>query len=242
MGGVLRLFLCFGLLARGSSLVCEICQNNSILCKGPMKNCSAKQDTCVIVLTKNTLGGTDNYILEKNCEKSEICNDTHMHFDLGSGKVYQSKLYCCNEDTCSKVVPTLPLLEKDPNGKQCPACYTWKDTCEKKTVDCTGSASDCFAMTWTIYLNGKPLKNTIKGCTSNSICNTLKRGNTPFFSSKKVETKVNCSLSGASRLVGSLLTTFSSLLILKFLIDNSPESSSHSKQAACLSLQESKHE
>uniref|UniRef100_A0A2D4LDH6 Uncharacterized protein n=1 Tax=Micrurus spixii TaxID=129469 RepID=A0A2D4LDH6_9SAUR len=215
MQALLQIFLCFVLLATGSCLQCETCQSNKTSCTGPMENCT-EGDTCVIGIVQSSLSSGPAFMFQKSCGKSADCDNVHMHFDLGNGHMYHMIQHCCMEEACSNIATTLPTLEKDPKGKQCPACNSIGDPCKKDTVECSGKDTDCFTIITNVTSDGKLAKHTMKGCGSKNMCLVLQGGRQEI--SEEYKEKITCTFSGASQVLASFLTTFSSFWILKLLV------------------------
>ncbi|XP_078236104.1 uncharacterized protein LOC144583066 [Pogona vitticeps] len=140
----------------------------------------------LVLLTKE---GKVEQFLEKGCERSPFCPYDQIQLYLGKGRYYKSGLLCCHDRTCQKnslqVVSRVeaglakpqslpigsflpvPTTETIPNGKQCPACFSWSKTCEPELIECTGSNIYCFNMTSIIDESDQ----IMMGCASTSACN-----------------------------------------------------------------------
>ncbi|XP_058051931.1 uncharacterized protein LOC131204559 [Ahaetulla prasina] len=218
MQGLLQLFFCFILLAKASCLQCETCESNSTSCTGPKENCT-EGETCVIAIVESKLErGVTQHEFMKSCGNPTACDSPQLHFDLGNGQTYHLQNYCCKDEDCSKITPTLPPIEKDPKGKRCPACNKIGEPCKKDLVQCSGKDSDCFTLITTITSGGEHINRTMKGCGSKNICDMF--GNEKQFLAEDEESKgaIKCTYSGASQILASFLTTFYSLWILKLLV------------------------
>ncbi|XP_061453726.1 phospholipase A2 inhibitor and Ly6/PLAUR domain-containing protein-like [Rhineura floridana] len=219
MQDLLKVFPLFVILTIGTSLKCEVCYNLGLACHGPVKTCPPKKDTCVVAFAESTIEGKTILTVEKSCDSSKICSTPPMYFYLGLGKTLRTSLTCCRGDACGKVKPKLPPIETKANGKQCPTCYAWSDTCNAKMMNCTGLETYCFDVAATTYSNGQRQRNIMKGCTTKSVCVSITRGQSHFLGSVDVVEKAKCTpdVSRGSRSSELLLLTFSGLLLLKFL-------------------------
>ncbi|XP_077788626.1 protein RoBo-1-like [Podarcis muralis] len=113
---------------------------------------------------------------------------------------------------------SVPPLETKWNGKQCPACHEWSNTCKEEVVNCTGANIYCFDISAHVH-SEKIVDRTLKGCTSKSFCLSLKSGRTPMLGGSDELRKAECSPDVSRGAQGSdlLLPTFSGLLLLKIL-------------------------
>ncbi|XP_039174695.1 phospholipase A2 inhibitor subunit gamma B-like [Crotalus tigris] len=214
MQALLKLLFCFLLLAKGGCLKCEICVSNSTSCTGPKQNCT-KGDTCIVAITISTMEQVPEYNFEKKCGFSSSCDNSQMYYNVGNGQMFRHKQYCCTEETCSKISPTLPTLQKDPEGKKCPACNSLGEPCkEDSKVECSGDDPECFILTMNLTLDGELIQHIMKGCSSKNMCDIMQSG----VESVLDRNVIKCIFSGVSQVLACFLTTFSSLWILKLLV------------------------
>ncbi|KAH0631423.1 hypothetical protein JD844_005746 [Phrynosoma platyrhinos] len=146
MKDVLGSFLLSVLLRMGSSLVCESCTGLATTCSGFGQTCDNGQDTCVVRLTESTVGDDIHLILSKGCASSRICKTPFSYMNLGHGKYIRSVHTCCKGEACND--PKLRLLPQliEPNGKQCPACFSTISKCDFAMVACSGDENFCLDM------------------------------------------------------------------------------------------------
>ncbi|KAJ7304086.1 hypothetical protein JRQ81_011610 [Phrynocephalus forsythii] len=204
MQTLLRLFLSFVLPMTGTSLQCEVCYSIDSNCNGTMQTCPFEKDTCAIVFSESTLDGLRIFTTEKGCKESVICTSFLADLYLGQEKFYRAHLYCCTGHTCGKILPDCNYVQflctfppqLTPNGLQCPACYSWSETCSSQMVNCTGLDTFCFSVlsrTYTESLDGLHVDNIMKGCTTNAVCESFQRGISPFFGSTDNVIHAECS-------------------------------------------------
>ncbi|XP_062996723.1 phospholipase A2 inhibitor gamma subunit B-like [Elgaria multicarinata webbii] len=209
-------FLTFVLLTTGASLRCEVCYEIGHHCTSPLQTCPPNKDTCVVAYTESTLDGKMIQTVEKGCESSDICSSVTIELYLGHSKFYRAFLACCNEETCGNVSPKLPTIQKESNGKQCPACFSWADGCTDELVNCTGTETHCFEVASRTYFNEIHLDNTIKGCTTRSVCASMRSGNSIFGGADYIKTaRCTPNVSRGSQSNNNLLLTVSGLFLLK---------------------------
>ncbi|KAM3829454.1 phospholipase A2 inhibitor gamma subunit B-like [Vipera latastei] len=187
--------------------------SNSTSCTGPKQNCT-KGDTCVIAITLSTMDNVPQYNIMKSCGVSASCDTSEMYYQVGDGQMFHHKLYCCTEEACSKITPTLPELHKDPKGKKCPACNSVRKPCTEDKVECYGNDAECFTLTMNLTDDGKATHHIMKGCSSKNMCAIMESGEESVLHRNKIK----CIFSGATQVLASFLTTFSSLWILKLLV------------------------
>ncbi|XP_053254107.1 phospholipase A2 inhibitor and Ly6/PLAUR domain-containing protein-like isoform X2 [Podarcis raffonei] len=218
MQDLLKLSIFFVLLTTGASLTCEVCSAEGYICNGTLTTCPPEKDTCMIAYSENTLREKVERTVDKDCVTLEECANTAMELYFGPGKALRTVVSCCNEKMCGIVNPNLPPLEMKWNGKQCPACHEWSNTCKDEVVNCTGANIYCFDISAHVH-SEKIVDRTLKGCTSKSFCLSLKSGRTPMLGGSDELRKAECSpnVSRGAQCSDLFLPTFSGLLLLKIL-------------------------
>ncbi|XP_032083584.1 phospholipase A2 inhibitor and Ly6/PLAUR domain-containing protein-like [Thamnophis elegans] len=153
---LLQIFLFFEFLKTVATLQCEVCSGLGTNCTGRLKTCEPEQETCAVILIRNSLGERVVDTVAKGCESNVICDFPTTHLNMGIGKilqgnvckvVYKSKCCCyCYLGIFSPfpLLFSVPSVATNANGRRCPACYSERGTCEKKLTNCTGNEQYCF--------------------------------------------------------------------------------------------------
>ncbi|XP_061452701.1 phospholipase A2 inhibitor NAI-like isoform X3 [Rhineura floridana] len=221
MQTLLKPFVFFLLLTKGTSLECDVCADIGTSCTGNKKVCREGQDTCVIVFLESTLNGKVLQTVMKGCGSSDTCNSPPKHLNMGRGKSIRTSLTCCIGEACANSTPPVPRVESKTNGKQCPSCYSSSGTCITEMVNCTGSERYCFDVFSRSNADSRARDMIMKGCTTKSACESINKG-VPLIweENNAVIIKAKCTPdpSRGTRSSGLLLPTFSGLLLLKILL------------------------
>ncbi|XP_061453729.1 urokinase plasminogen activator surface receptor-like [Rhineura floridana] len=186
-------FLFFAVfLSRGTSLECEICTGIGSSCTGMMKSCDAGQDTCAVTFTEVSLAGTTTQSVVKNCEFSSVCNLPPTYMNVGQGQYVKSHIACCMGDDCKTAFPQFPPAMDKPNGKRCPACYSFFfGGCEAEMVDCVGIEDYCLDMVEKVTYGKFTINIIMKGCVSKPVC-AAKVGEVTVAGAHSDITKAEC--------------------------------------------------
>ncbi|XP_036054298.1 protein RoBo-1-like [Onychomys torridus] len=149
-------------------------------------------------------------IKESSCSKDE-CTELAFSATLGGQWKFSYDHQCCYTDQCnrmSKHVESLPSFQPQPNGVECPSCYSEDGECKPVPLKCTGEETKCIEVIGTAMING-PLCSVIRGmgCATVTSCG-LK--NLTILENAKIDTFC----SNGSR----PLTSFSSALTCLFLM------------------------
>ncbi|XP_033014124.1 phospholipase A2 inhibitor and Ly6/PLAUR domain-containing protein-like isoform X1 [Lacerta agilis] len=189
---LLGLSIGFLLVTTGASLKCEVCMGSGNSCSGPMETCD--NDTCAISVSETTVGGMQAQIIAKSCESSNICKDRTQLLNFGQGQELRTGIACCVGDACKTVTPQVPPRINQPNGKQCPACYSLlSGVCNpNETVDCVGPQNDCLEMAVTVSYGTVIINVVQKGCATKGFCDGLKLGETTVSGFYSRVTKAEC--------------------------------------------------
>ncbi|XP_034973508.2 phospholipase A2 inhibitor and Ly6/PLAUR domain-containing protein-like [Zootoca vivipara] len=203
-------------LLPGASLECEICSSDGIHCTGPKKTCPLGKNTCMTAYTENTVDGKTEHTIEKDCATADICTSSAIELYFGPGRAMRTIVYCCIEGLCKKIESKFPPIETRMNGKQCPACHVWSDTCKEEMVNCTGHNVYCFDVSSHSHAATNSVDRTMKGCTTKSVCSSIRSGRSPILQHSDMIMRATCipEVSRGSRCSGLLLPTFSGLLLL----------------------------
>uniref|UniRef100_A0ABM5ES22 Ly6/PLAUR domain-containing protein 8 n=1 Tax=Pogona vitticeps TaxID=103695 RepID=A0ABM5ES22_9SAUR len=191
MQTILGSFLFLVLLRTGTSLECEVCNGMGNSCTGSMMTCEPGLDTCAIILTENSLAGERIQTVMKQCYYSNACNSLTTDMNLGQGRYVRTIVSCCEGDACRTTSPQISSAMQ-PNGKQCPACYSLSASgCDIVTADCDGEENYCLDMVQKVTYGKFVVNVSMKGCVTENVC-AAKEGQT---SSSGIDTnimKVSC--------------------------------------------------
>ncbi|XP_044291221.1 uncharacterized protein LOC123026052 [Varanus komodoensis] len=155
----------------------------------------------------------------KGCETLEVCTLPALELNMGGGKIYRAGVVCCTGSNCKQVSPELPETDSTANGIQCPACYSSSGTCASEMVNCTGAEKHCFDVNTVQMSDGNQIEYILRGCTTESVCLTIKSGRSPIVGGDRVK-KASCrpDVSQGAPPSGLLLPAFSGLLLVKVLL------------------------
>ncbi|XP_074926552.1 phospholipase A2 inhibitor and Ly6/PLAUR domain-containing protein-like [Chelonoidis abingdonii] len=170
-------FLCilFALLGLGACLQCEVCSEFGRDCRGSMETCSSGEDSCAITVFETLIVGLNIQKVTKSCTASSECRASPVVTRFGEGMAIRKSTNCCVGDACSTASITMPPANTIPNGRLCPACSSvFNFPCSKETLACTGSETQCIAVTGSITMVLFPVQITMKGCATESVCTHLK--------------------------------------------------------------------
>ncbi|XP_026546759.1 phospholipase A2 inhibitor and Ly6/PLAUR domain-containing protein-like isoform X1 [Notechis scutatus] len=207
---LLSLFCISALLSSGAPQECEVCMATGYSCKSEKEKCEMEEDICFIELTETSKGGKNMSIIGKGCYFSENCTSASVLVTFGQGEFLRKSILCCSGEDCREDSLPWPPINMTANGKYCPACYSESEPCPVKTVECTGFENYCLDLAEHKYLGIEKLK----GCTTESTCNTLHSGKTNLFDTDTV----NCRPANqVSQLTGCLLFTLVAHLLMKVL-------------------------
>ncbi|KAL7981073.1 hypothetical protein Chor_005307 [Crotalus horridus] len=129
-----------------------------------------------------------------------------------------ASLQACNagENSCVKRLSEdikVPALNTTINKKYCPVCSLETGTCsDDVTLECTGSATHCFASS--ILKDGA--KRPVKGCTTEAVCNILKTYKGPLVGNSMLQ-DVTCKEATSDSSCSSLEVFLLALLPMKLL-------------------------
>uniref|UniRef100_A0A2D4HPZ3 UPAR/Ly6 domain-containing protein n=1 Tax=Micrurus lemniscatus lemniscatus TaxID=129467 RepID=A0A2D4HPZ3_MICLE len=159
-------------------------------------------------------GGKNTSTTEKDCYFSENCTSASVLVTFGQGEFLRKSTLCCSGEDCREDSLPWPPINMTANGKYCPACYSESEPCPVKTVKCTGSENYCLDLAGHKYPDIEK-HITLKGCTTESICNTLYSGKANLFDTDTI----NCwPANQVSQLTGCLLFTLVAHLLMKVLL------------------------
>lgn len=120
---------------------------------------------------------TDLRFHERGCSKDE-CTELAFSATLGCHRTFRYDLQCCYTEQCNKEPKrgetslhseSQPSLQ--PNGVECPACFSDNSTCNLVTLKCTGAETKCVEVTGRAVTENLP-PHVIRGmgCATKSAC------------------------------------------------------------------------
>lgn len=108
---------------------------------------------------------------ERGCSEDE-CTELLFSATLGE---YQTFIYdhqCCYTERCNKEPKRMPQPSLQPNGVECPACFSENGTCIPVSLECTGVETKCVEVTGReVTENLPPRVIHGMGCATKSACN-----------------------------------------------------------------------
>ncbi|XP_058052028.1 phospholipase A2 inhibitor and Ly6/PLAUR domain-containing protein-like [Ahaetulla prasina] len=195
-----------------ASLECERCFGTGNSCLSGKEKCELNEDICIIGLTKISQGGKNMSFIEKDCYFSENCTSASVLVTFGQGEFLRKSALCCSGEDCREDSLPWPPVNITANGKYCPACYSESEPCPVETVKCTGSENYCLDL---LGHKDSEKRITLKGCTTESMCNALHSRKVNLFDMGTV----NCRPANqVSQLTGCLILTLAAHLLMKVLL------------------------
>nr|XP_020668464.1 phospholipase A2 inhibitor and Ly6/PLAUR domain-containing protein-like [Pogona vitticeps] len=204
-------------ISLGVSLECEECVGMGHNCNGPKITCPPEKDSCAIIASE-MLG---QRTLVKTCLPSKACNLGLSSINMGKIGIQKNFISCCVGDGCKRSTDTMPDRNTTLNGRKCPACYAFKETCEETMTNCAGDELFCLEVSGTSSLGAIATPVVMKGCANSAACYELKDAKSTLGSLSMVY-KAGCtdgaSPGSPSEFWGFLFSTMSGLLLVKFLV------------------------
>ncbi|CAM5172741.1 unnamed protein product [Eretmochelys imbricata] len=188
MKAPLFLYILFALLDLGACLQCEVCTGFGRNCTGSMETCSSGEDSCAITVFESLIVGFNIQQVTKSCMASSECRASPVVVRFGEETAIRKSTTCCVGDACSTDSVTMPPADTTSNGWRCPACSSVFIPCSEETLDCTGSETQCIAVTGSIAMGSFPLQATLKGCATESMCTLLKGDSRTFGDNIQITT------------------------------------------------------
>lgn len=209
------------LARKGVSVDCEVCQGVRNSCQGPIVPCPKIFDTCAIVL----MGGKKGFNgIDKVCTHTEACRQRLTRINVGRDIAVWNVIACCKGLECKRTTLILPEVRTNLNGLQCPASLVTKQQeFKEEKIGCGGDEIYCFELTGNATTQrGFTSEITMKGCTTQDVCNSLNVGLVAIVPLGVVG-RGKCKLAGLApsiipALSGLFLQHLTILLLLKGLL------------------------
>lgn len=114
---------------------------------------------------------TDLRFHERGCSKDE-CTELAFSATLGGYRTFMYDLQCCYTEQCNKEPKRVSRLSLQPNGVECPACFSDNGTCNSASLKCTGVETKCVEVTGREVTENLP-PHVIRGmgCATKTACN-----------------------------------------------------------------------
>ncbi|XP_003222863.1 phospholipase A2 inhibitor gamma subunit B [Anolis carolinensis] len=218
---LLKLLLFGTILTTAASLQCETCTGSGRNCSGTMETCKKGEETCVITYTVDINGGVSHHETTKGCGNAYRCTFPPVYFHMDEKRTYRSHGVCCKGEECNNAMVSLPPVDTKQNGKRCPGCHAWSDSCKTKMVNCTGKDFQCFEMASHFELaNGSHIDRTMMGCTNKYVCAVMEAERSQFWFGTENIQKARCETvaSQGYQPTSLLLPPFFALLLMKILM------------------------
>ncbi|XP_073911485.1 protein RoBo-1-like [Castor canadensis] len=183
----------------------ETCNSNSQSCETSQGCFSYKQEFYVS-------GMSSDFIQEKGCSSNK-CAQLSFSATLGNERTFVYDHRCCQAEQCNKQDFQLSQKPSNPNGIECPACYTENDMfCDSVLLKCTGAETKCVEVIGTVAINGISYLSLFgMGCATETACNlrnvTVVR-----------DTKIHTYCTGATNGTPPMMPIFSPILTSFFLL------------------------
>lgn len=113
-----------------------------------------------------------NHVLEQKGCSEDSCTDLAFSATLGKCQAYRYDRRCCYTKHCNKELIQVPPLSSEPNGVECPACYSELGSCRQVSLKCTGEETMCVKVTGRgLIHNQSPTEIHAMGCATRTACN-----------------------------------------------------------------------
>ncbi|XP_029339988.1 protein RoBo-1-like [Mus caroli] len=87
------------------------------------------------------------YPNSSTCESSKGCFSQWLELGVKRHLTLSYDHRCCYTEHCNKEPIKVPALSSEPNGVECPACYSECGTCRPVLLKCTGEETMCVKAT-----------------------------------------------------------------------------------------------
>ncbi|XP_057632451.1 protein RoBo-1-like [Chionomys nivalis] len=148
---------------------------------------------------------------ERGCSKDE-CTELAFSATLGGHRTFAYDFQCCYTEQCNKEPKRVPQPSLQPNGVECPACFSDNGTCNPISLKCSGVETKCVEVTGReVTENLPPRVIHGMGCATKSACN-LKN------ITIGINIKINTFCSKGSPPLRSLSSALAGLFLMKALL------------------------
>ncbi|XP_034360939.2 protein RoBo-1-like [Arvicanthis niloticus] len=160
--------------------------------------------------------------LEQTGCPEDSCTELAFSATLGRCRTFRYDRRCCYTKQCNNGSIKVSPISSDPNGVECPACYSEDDRCSPVSLKCTGEETTCIKVTGrgTQY----PIEIYGMGCATRTACNlknmTVMDGiqiNTSCVSGSS-SLQINTSYVSGSPSLRPILSVLTSLFLMKALL------------------------
>ncbi|XP_052050813.1 protein RoBo-1-like isoform X2 [Apodemus sylvaticus] len=149
---------------------------------------------------------------QKGCSE-DSCTDLAFSATLGKCQVFRYDRRCCYTKHCNEELIKVPSLSTEPNGVECPACYSESGgSCRQVSLKCTGEETMCVNVTGRVLLPNQFLTEMhAMGCATRTACNLR---NLTILNN----IKINTFCVSASPPLRPILSVLMSLFLMKALL------------------------
>ncbi|GAB1296113.1 Predicted gene 12253 [Apodemus speciosus] len=117
----------------------KLCSNEKC---DPNPNMCASSKGCFSERQEFEDSGMNNALEQKGCSE-DSCTDLAFSATLGKCRTFRYDRRCCYTKRCNKELIQVPPLSSEPNGVECPACYSERGSCRQVSLKCTGEETMC---------------------------------------------------------------------------------------------------
>ncbi|XP_021067448.1 protein RoBo-1-like [Mus pahari] len=101
---------------------------------------------------------------QKGCS-DDSCTGLAFSATLGRHWVFRYDRRCCHTEHCNKELIKVPALSSEPNGVECPACFSERGICRPVLLECTGAETMCVKATGRDFIEIQAM-----GCATKTAC------------------------------------------------------------------------
>ncbi|XP_021498952.1 protein RoBo-1-like [Meriones unguiculatus] len=175
------------------------CSSNTEMCESSHGCFSQLQEFQI----STTIPGSE--LQKKDCSK-DACTNLAFSATLGSNQTFRYNHQCCYTEKCNKEPLEVSPPSSQPNGVECPACYSEDGECNPVPLKCTGGETKCVEVTGRGWFN----KIHAMGCATATACNV----NMIVLET----TYIHTSCTNGSPPLRSILSLLSGLFLMKALL------------------------
>ncbi|XP_028634567.1 uncharacterized protein LOC114630497 [Grammomys surdaster] len=150
--------------------------------------------------------------IEQSGCSEDSCTELAFSATLGRCRTFRYDRRCCFTDQCNQGSIKVSPLSSDPNGVECPACFSDRGRCSPVSLKCTGEETMCVEVTGRAGTrNQYPVKIHSMGCATRTACNLR---NMTILDDIQIST----SCVSGSPVLRPILSVLTSLFLMKALL------------------------
>ncbi|XP_040604646.1 protein RoBo-1 isoform X2 [Mesocricetus auratus] len=104
---------------------------------------------------------------KKGCSKDE-CTELAFSATMGNRQMFRYEQRCCYSEQCNNESKRVPPPSSQPNGVECPACYSNNGTCNTVSLKCTGAETECIEVIGRDFISRSVIQGM--GCATETAC------------------------------------------------------------------------